>query len=62
MTPHYLPSNSSTHLRGRFRFPFGPQTAGDIVEIGYGETHSGTQQNAIAGFFDSELSARSPGT
>src|ERR1035437_9965298 len=57
MTPHHLTSNSRTHLRQRLRFAFGPQTADDLVEIGYQKTDGGTQQNALTGFFDGELRA-----
>jgi len=60
MTPHHLASNGGTHLRGRFRLAFGPQTASDLVEIGFGETASGTQQYPIASFFDGELRAWAP--
>src|SRR5258708_7370511 len=62
MAPNHLASNGGTHLRGRFRFAFGPQTAGDVVEIGFRETAGGTQQNSTPGFFHDELGARYPGT
>ncbi len=62
MTSHYLASNRITHLRRRLRFAFGPQTAGDLVEISFREAVRGTQQNSIAGFFDGELRARRPGS
>jgi hypothetical protein len=47
MTPNHLASNGSTHLPERFRFAFGPKTAGDIVEIGSRKTSGGTQQNSL---------------
>ncbi len=61
MTPNHLASDGGTHLRGRFRFAFGPKTAGDVVQIGFGKT-PGAQQNTIAAFYASELYVRLRGT
>src|ERR1035437_9640547 len=60
MTPNHLAFHSGAHLRGRFQFTFGPQTADHLIELGFGETNSGTQQNAIAGLFHGELRAWAP--
>jgi len=62
MAPNYLALYGSFDPRRRYRFALGPQTAGDLVEIGLGETGSGAQQNPIARFFDGELRTRSPGS
>jgi len=58
MTPNHLASNGSTHLRRRFRFALGPQTAGDLVKIGCGKTWGGMQQNSIAAFLTIRLSTK----
>jgi hypothetical protein len=60
MAPHRFPDNGGTHLRGRFRFAPGPQTAGHLFEIGIGEMGGGAEQNSVAGFFDLEFRTRPP--
>jgi hypothetical protein len=62
MTPDHLASDGGAHLRWRFRFISRPQTAGDLVKIGSGETAGGSQHNSISGLFDDELRARYPGS
>src|ERR1039458_5169058 len=54
------PQTEISRLPLRFQFSFGPQTADDLVEIGFRERTSRTQQNAGARFFDGELRARAP--
>src|ERR1035438_6208731 len=61
MASHYFPANGGAHLRGCLRFAIGPQTTGHFVEIGFGETCSGAEQNSVAGFFDCEFRSRPPG-
>jgi hypothetical protein len=60
MASHYFPDNGSTHLRGRFRFAPGPQTAGHLFEIGIDEMGGRAEQDSVAGFFDFEFRARPP--
>jgi hypothetical protein len=61
MTPVHLACNDGVHLGWRFRPAAGAQTARDLVEPGGGETAGWTKENAVAGFLDRELRARSPG-
>jgi hypothetical protein len=60
MTPDHPALNRGMHLRERFRFAFGPQTAGDLVETGFGEPAGGTQQYALPGLFNGEFGAWRP--
>jgi hypothetical protein len=62
MTPHHLAPNGRMHLRYGLRLALAPQAAGYLIETGFREAASGTQQNSIAGFFDSEFGTRRPGS
>jgi hypothetical protein len=43
MASQHFPVNGSTHLRQRFRFPAGPQAAGNLFELGSGKMGRGAE-------------------
>jgi hypothetical protein len=55
MTPNHLATYSGIHLRSCFRFAFGLQTAGYVVEVRCGETAGGFPEK---GFFPRRWLAR----
>ena len=46
MTPNHLAFHGGTHLRGCPHFALGPQTAGHLVEIRFGERIGRARQDA----------------
>src|SRR5262249_12265167 len=61
MTPLHFPANCRLHLSERFGFTFVAQTANDVFQFGLRKRARRAQEDAIAGLFNGEFGAGSPG-